>query len=92
MLYATPLLVLLITSIPHSTPSSTSNFPSTSIYTNQADYIQIRQILNTYPLSIDTKNFSLLASVFTTDAVANYNTGIGILTGLAQIQNSLAAR
>lgn len=56
------------------------------------DILSIKNTLSLYPLAIDGKDFSLLASVFTTDAVANYSTGVGVLDGLDQIETGLAAR
>ena len=50
---------------------------------------QIHQTLSTYPLAIDSKNFGLLSQVFTTNAVANYSTGTGVLTGLPNIETTL---
>lgn len=65
---------------------------STFIRNTDADYIAIRQTLNTYPLAIDNKDFGLLAAVFSPNAIANYSTGVGILSGLDQIESGLEAR
>lgn len=62
-------------------PFCTSSTPNT--------YDAIRNTLNTYPLAIDSKNFSLLSSVFTPDAIANYTAPLGVLTGLPAIASTL---
>lgn len=54
-------------------------------------YIAIRQVLNTYPLAIDSKDFSLLSQVFASDAVANYSAPLNILTPLTTIATTLEA-
>lgn len=56
------------------------------------DWIAIHQTLNTYPLAIDNKDFGLLSQVFTNDVVANYSTSIGVLRGLADVEEVLQQR
>lgn len=52
---------------------------------------QIRNTLVTYALSIDSKNFTALSSVFHQDAVANFSEPINVLTGLSEIMGTLEA-
>lgn len=51
----------------------------------------IHQTLNTYPLAIDSKDFGLLSTVFTSTATANYTGALSNLTGLPAIQAGLSA-
>ena len=55
-----------------------------------ASILSIQNTINTYPLAIDSKNFSALSLVFTPDAVANYSAPLGVLHGLPNIQYILA--
>ena len=55
------------------------------------EWESIHQVLNTYPLAIDSKDFGLLAKVFTEDAFANYTGVLSNLNGLAAIQSGLSA-
>ncbi|POS74615.1 hypothetical protein DHEL01_v206987 [Diaporthe helianthi] len=52
---------------------------------------QIRNTLATYALSIDSRNFTALSSVFHPDAVANYSEPINVISGLSEIMNTLEA-
>lgn len=52
---------------------------------------QIRNTLVTYALSIDSKNFTALSSVFHQDAVANFSEPINVVRGLAEIMGTLEA-
>ena len=52
---------------------------------------QIHRTLNLYPLAIDRKDFSLLSSVFTSHAFANYTGPLANLNGLSAISTGLAA-
>jgi len=52
---------------------------------------QIHQTLHTYALAIDSKNFSLLSSVFAPTGFANYTGPLADLSGLPAIQTALAA-
>jgi hypothetical protein len=52
---------------------------------------QIRNTLATYAMSIDSKNFTALSSVFHPDAVANYSEPINVITGLPEIMGTLEA-
>ena len=63
-------------------------FLSSSVAT---DVVQIQQTLNLFPLSVDRKNYSLLAEIFTADATANFLVG-PITHGLEEIQEQLQAR
>lgn len=56
------------------------------------DWVAIHQVLNTYPLAIDGKDFALLSQVFTEDVVANYGTGLGVLQGLSAVEAGLQER
>lgn len=49
----------------------------------------IRQTLTIYPYIIDGRDFALLSTVFTTDAVANYSAPLGVLSGLSTIAATL---
>lgn len=52
---------------------------------------QIRNTLATYALSIDSKNFTALSSVFHPDAVANYSEPLNVMSGLPEIMGTLEA-
>lgn len=52
-------------------------------------YQEITQILSTYPLAIDSKNYTLLSSVFAPEATANYTGPASNLTGLSGIEAGL---
>ena len=54
-------------------------------------YDLIRNTLGQYPLAIDSKNFTALSLVFTTDIVANYSDPIGVISGLPTVEQTLAA-
>lgn len=56
------------------------------------DLSSIEQVLNRYPIAIDSKDFGRLAEVFTPGAVADYGEGVGVLTGLEEIERRLEAR
>ena len=51
----------------------------------------IRQVISLYPLAIDGKDFTSLASIFAPDAVANYSAPLGVLTGTPAITTALEA-
>ena len=81
-----------------STSSSDSQFSGASLSARfvasrqdawAADILAIRNTLALYPLSIDSKNFSMLASVFSPDVVADYAPPIGVLNGLSAVQTTL---
>lgn len=50
---------------------------------------QIRNTLAMYPLSIDSKNFTALSSVFHPDAVANFSEPLNVVTGLSEIKSAI---
>lgn len=50
---------------------------------------QIRNTLALYPLSIDSKNFTALSSVFHPDAVANFSEPLNVVTGLPEIMSAI---
>lgn len=52
---------------------------------------KIHQTLDTYPLAIDRKDFSLLSQVFAPNAFADYTGALSNLTGLPAIEAGLAA-
>ena len=51
--------------------------------------VEIQRTLNTFSLAVDAHNFSLLSSVFSTDATANFGDWSGELNGLANISTAL---
>jgi 3-phenylpropionate/cinnamic acid dioxygenase small subunit len=55
-----------------------------------ADRMAIEDVLYRYSAAIDTKDFSLLADVFTEDGIGDYTASGGIRGGLPQIQQWLA--
>ena len=55
------------------------------------DWIAIHQTLHTYPLAIDSKDFSLLSRIFTEDVIADYSSGLGVLQGLSTVEETLEA-
>ena len=59
-----------------------------SLPTAASDIVQIQQTLNLFPLSVDTKNYSLLADIFTSDVTANFLIG-SVLHGLEAVQQQL---
>ncbi|KAF8073851.1 hypothetical protein FPV67DRAFT_1738507 [Lyophyllum atratum] len=61
--------------------------------------LAVQDTVNRYPLALDSKvvavkvdptNFESLSNVFTRHVVADYSPPLGILTGLASIQNTLS--
>src|SRR5436305_15147278 len=60
--------------------------PSSSLSISE----EIHQTLHTYSLAIDTKDFDLLTSIFTTSPTANYTGYLSNLTDIAAIQNGHA--
>lgn len=54
--------------------------------------INIKNVLSHYCIILDTKTYSDLSSVYTSDAVANFTTiGLGVLSGLPAIQTAMNA-
>jgi len=81
-----------------STSSSGSQFSGASLSTLfsssrqdawAVDVLAIRNTLALYPLSIDSKNFSMLSAVFAPNVVADYSAPIGVLNGLSAVQTTL---
>ena len=53
-------------------------------------YDSIKQVTNLYAIAIDTKDFDLLAQVFSEDAVADFGAD-SVWTGLSGVQAGLKA-
>lgn len=51
--------------------------------------VEIQRTLDTFSLAVDAHDFSLLSSVFSTDATANFGGSSGELNGLANISTAL---
>jgi hypothetical protein len=62
-----------------------------AFHQNPAAILSIQHTIAQYPLSIDSKNFTRLSTVFTDDVFANYSIAAGIFNNLSEIQDGLSA-
>jgi len=63
----------------------TRSFPPSSAWHQSTDYAAIVNLIASYPLAVDTKNATLLASLFTTNAVETMTEPSSTTTGSAAI-------
>jgi hypothetical protein len=81
--WTTKLLLLFIFAFPSFCRLNQSQTPSPE------DYVAITQLLSHYAITIDTKEWSALSSIFTKDVVADYGI-LGTSTSFSQLHDTLA--
>ena len=70
----------------------TANVNSWPLFSLTDPSIEIKNVLSHYCIILDTKTYSDLSQIYTSDAVANFSTiGLGVLSGLPAIESAMNA-